>query len=111
MISKCTNSQMQIEQVERVEDHWQEVADVYVAQTLPSREDGVCLGRHHVFVHVLQLRKVVQNVLVGRIHRSEGCCPRRRGKALDLLVSLSRQDPSCSEKGHLPKQQRVRNGE
>jgi hypothetical protein len=36
---------------------------------------------------------------------------KRHGKALDLLISWSRQDPSCSEKGHLPKQQRVRNGE
>ncbi len=87
----------------------QGVADIYVAQTLPSREDQCLPGQAPCI-------RACSTVEEGgakrrRIHRSEGCCSRRHGKALELLVSLSRQDPSCSEKGHLSKQQRVRNGE
>ncbi len=58
----------------------QGVADIYVAKTLPSRE-YLCLpgllGRDHVFVHVLQLRKVVQNVEEYIV---------QKGVALDVMV-------------------------
>ncbi len=87
----------------------QGIANFYVAQTLLSCEDQCLPWR-------ARCTRACSAVEEGgakrrRIHRSEGCCPRRLRKVPDLLVSMSRQDISCSEKGHLPKQQRVRNGE
>jgi hypothetical protein len=64
------------------------------------------LGRHHAFVHVLQLRQVVQEYIV------------QKGVVLDSMVKRwifsfhgVGKTLLVVKKGHLPKQQRVRHGE